>query len=182
MMVSLNGVDDAEVELVSIDGVSSHCLKGAYNFVPDAFVALDAYMALTRTTGAVPARGVSVKVVLKNYAGTETSYEISPTFAAYTALKNKLDERNNLAANGNVQVKCGGMNYYRYEGEVNAEKAAVEMPTCARVGVYRRMNDNRAKAFSSMVDNKIGFAMFKSVTTLQTGAAFTHWMPMPTDP
>ena len=182
MMVSLNDVDDVEDELVSIDGVSFDCLKEAYDNVPDAFVALDAYTALTRTTGAVPARGDSVKVVLKNSAGTETSYEISPTFAAYTALKNKLDERNGHAANGHVQVKCGGMNYNRYNGEVNAEKAAAEMPTCARVGVYRRMNDDRAKAFSSMVDNKIGFAMFKSVTNLQTGAPFTQWMPMPADP
>ena len=182
MMVSLNGVDNVEEELVSIDGVSFDCLKEAYDFVPDAYVALDAYTALARTTGAVPARGASVKVVLKNSAGTETSYEVSPTFAAYTALKNKLDKRNNLVASGYAQVQCGGMDFDRDDGEVNAEKAAADMPTCARVGVYRRMNDDRAKAFSSMVDNKIGFAMFKSVTNLQTGAPFTQWMPLPADP
>lgn len=182
MMVSLNGVDDVEEELVSIDGVSFDCLKNAYDGVPDAFIALDAYTALAQTTGAVPARGDSVKVVLKNSAGTETSYEVLPTFASYTALKNKLDKRNDLAAYGSAQVQCGGMDYDRWDGEVNAEKAAAEMPTCARVGVYRRMNDDRARAFSSMVDNKIGFAMFKSVTNLQTGAPFTQWLPMPADP
>ena len=66
----------------------------AYSRVPDAHVVLDAYTALARTTGKVPAADENVTVTLKASDGTLTDYSVSSKYEYYNSLKTKLDKRN----------------------------------------------------------------------------------------
>ena len=67
-------------QLVSVDGVAFADLKSIYAYVPDAYVALDAFTVLARTTGIVPGPTAAFTVVTKN-----TATEALSTFTNITA-------------------------------------------------------------------------------------------------
>ena len=160
MMVSI--IDhDVEGELVSIDGVDVSCLFDAYDRVPDAYVVLDAYSALARTTGAVPSSSENVTVVLRGHA---EPYSVKPTFAAYNSLKTKLDNRNDQRWMRDYE--CGGMDYSRFGGRVNPLNLR---PTCERAGVVADVVDPREEAISNMSTSKLGFVFFGSIKSIATG-------------
>ena len=168
MVVTLKE-NDVEGELVSIDGVDFSCLQSAYENVPDAYVALDAYTALAKATGSVPAVGDDVVVEIRNMTtGLTTTYEVTPTYTIYASLKSKLDTRNDEAMWGwGASAECGKMTYLRWEGRV--APGDLECARDASVSTSGRVADARETARESMLTSKIGFASFGEATRIKTG-------------
>ena len=164
MVVSLKDVPEVEGELVSIDGVDFSCLMSAYSRVPDAYVVLDAYTALARTTGKVPAADENVTVTLKASDGTLTDYSVSSKYEYYNSLKTKLDKRNE--DRWMRDFECGGMDFNRRAGRLNPANLN---PTCPRDGVTAEVNDPRAEAMANMSTSKLGFAIFGKMFNIATG-------------
>jgi len=106
-------------QLVSVDGVAFADLKSIYAYVPDAYVALDAFTVLARTTGIVPGPTAAFTVVTKNTAteALSTFTNITATSGAYSSLKKKLDARNDQRWDKNFA--CGGMDNDRVGGKIN---------------------------------------------------------------
>lgn len=176
MIVSLKDVPEVEGELVSIDGVAFSCLLSAYSRVPDAYVVLDAYTALARTTGQVPAAGDNVTVTLKASDGTLTDYSVTSKYEYYNSLKTKLDKRNE--DRWMRDFECGGMDFNRRAGRVNPGNLN---PTCPRDGVTAEVNDPRAEAMASMSSSKLGFAIFGKMFNIATGRE-VEYMSNPNPP
>ena len=168
MVVTLKE-NDVEGELVSIDGVDFSCLQSAYENVPDAYVALDAYTALAKATGSVPAVSDDVVVEIRNMTtGLTTTYEVTPTYTIYASLKSKLDTRNDEAMFGwGASAECGKMTYLRWEGRVTP--GDLECARDASVSTSGRVADARETARESMLTSKIGFASFGEATRIKTG-------------
>ena len=169
MVVSLKDVPEVEGELVSIDGVDFSCLVSAYSRVPDAYVVLDAYTALARTTGQVPAANDNVTVTLKASDGTLTEYSVTSKYEYYNSLKTKLDKRND--DRWMRDFECGGMDFNRMGGRVNPGNLN---PTCPRDGVTVEVNDPRAEAMANMSSSKLGFAIFGKMFNIATGREVEH--------
>jgi len=121
LLVTLADVTDMEpMELVSIDCVPWTCLAAADDNVPDAYIALDAFTALKRTTGAAPVAGEAFVVEVRDSANSSSSpvkHTVTATFAVYTPMKSKLDSRNDKRWEQNFV--CGGMDFDRTRGKVN---------------------------------------------------------------
>ena len=168
MVVSLRDLPEVEGEIMKIDGVNFSCLQAAYEIVPDAYVALDAYTALARTTGSVPALGANVTVSIRNLAdNVVTEYSVLPTFSSWASLKAKLDKRNDDAMWdwSGTPPECGHMTRNREQGKVTPGETGCSRATPA-VG---RPEDARENAFESMLENKIGFASLGKRVSVKTG-------------
>jgi hypothetical protein len=167
MVVTLRDHPDVEGEIMKIDGVDFSCLQSTYENVPDAYVALDAYSALARSTGSVPALGENITVLIRNLVDfTETEYSVLPTFSSWTSLKSKLDKRNDdtMWAYGSTS-ECGHMTYDREMGKVTPGDVSCPRAT-PTVG---RPEDARELAFETMIENKIGFASLGKSVSVKTG-------------
>ena len=167
MIVTLRDYPEVEGEIMKIDGVDFSCLQAAYEKVPDAYVALDAYTALARATGSVPALGDNITVTIRDLTDDSvTDYSVMATFSNYASLKSKLDSRNDEAMWGwGSKPMCGHMTYMRWDGQV-----APGERTCPRsTTVADRPEAEREAAFETMVENKIGFAVFGQAVSVKTG-------------
>ena len=168
MVVSLRDLHEVEGEIMKIDGVDFSCLQAAYENVPDAYVALDAYTALARTTGSVPALGANVTVSIRNLTDdVVTEYSVLPTFSSWASLKSKLDKRNDDAMWDwyGTPSECGHMTRNREQGMVTHGDTGCSRATPA-VG---RPEDAREIAFESMLENKMGFASLGKSVSVKTG-------------
>ena len=167
MIVALRDYPEVEGEIMQIDGVDFSCLQSAYEKVPDAYVALDAYTALARTTGSVPALGGNITVRIRDLVDDSvTDYSVKATFSNYASLKSKLDSRNDEVMWGwGSKPECGNMARMRWDGQVKPGDLACPRSTSAAV----RPEDAREAAFESMVENKIGFASFGQSVAVKTG-------------
>lgn len=172
LLVTLADIPDMQpMELVSIDGVPWTCLAAAYDSVPDAYIALDAFTALKRTTGAAPAAGEAFVVEVRNFTNTSSSvvkHTVTATSAVYTSMKSKLDSRNDKRWGQNFV--CGGMDYDRTGGKVNPASPDQNC-TAHRIasGVTREVDDARARAIEDMWTNKTSFSWYLGSRNLETG-------------
>ena len=172
LLVTLADVTDMEpMELVSIDGVPWTCLAAAYDNVPDAYIALDAFTALKRTTGAAPVAGEAFVVEVRDSANPSSSpvkHTVTATSAVYTSMKSKLDSRNDKRWEQNFV--CGGMDYDRTRGKVSPASPDQDC-TAHRVtsGVTRDVDDARARAIEDMWTNKTSFSWYLGSRNLETG-------------
>ncbi len=167
MIVTLRDYPEVEGEIMKIDGVDFSCLQAAHEKVPDAYVALDAYTALARATGSVPALGENITVTIRDLVDDSvTDYSVTATFSNYASLKSKLDSRNDEVMWGwGSKPVCGHMTYMRWDGQVTPGER-----TCPRsTTVADRPEAEREAAFETMVENKIGFAVFGQAVSVKTG-------------
>ena len=167
MIVALRDYPEVEGEIMQVDGVDFSCLLSAYEKVPDAYVALDAYTVLARTTGSVPALGGNITVTIRDLVDDSvTDYSVKATFSNYASLKSKLDSRNDEVMWGwGNKPECGNMAHWRSDGQVKPGELTCQRSTSAA----GRPEDAREAAFKTMVQNKIGFASFRQSVAVKTG-------------
>jgi hypothetical protein len=67
MFVALRDYPDVEGDIMKIDGVDFSCFQSAYEKVPDAYVASNAYTALARTIESVPVLGDNMTVTITSF-------------------------------------------------------------------------------------------------------------------
>ena len=167
-------------ELVSIDGVAFSDLLSVYDGVPDAYVALDAFTVLARTTGKVPRSGKKFTVEVRDtVTGASTTYtNITATTGAYSSLKRKLDARNDMRWDRNFQ--CGGMDFDRTRGKIKLVDAVFTRDSAYDVSAHVDLSvlpGGRDEAIDSMKDSSLSFAFYlgsRSLETGQTSYAFQH--------
>ena len=159
-------------ELVSIDGVSFADLKSIYDSVPDAYIVLDAFTVLARTTGLVPGFGKTFTVVTKDTTTSvvNTWTNITATTGAYSSLKSKLDTRNDLRWEQNFA--CGGMDSDRLNGKIKL----VDTKFTRTAGYllddhlnFTAQPGGRDEAIEGMKDNLLSFAFYLGSRSLETG-------------
>ena len=163
-------------ELVSIDGVAFSDLLSVYDSVPDAYVALDAFTVLARTTGKVPGLGKTFTVEVRDtVTGASTTYtNITATTGAYSSLKRKLDARNDMRWDRNFQ--CGGMDFDRTRGKIKLVDAVFTRDSAYDVSAHVDLSvlpGGRDEAIDSMKDSKPGKRLTRSSMKTNFGVVQT---------
>ena len=173
MLVTLLDVPKTDPqELVSVDGVKFSDLLSIYHAVPDAYVALDAFTVLARTTGKVPGLDTKFTVEVRDpTSGAVTKYtNITATPDAYGSLKAKLDARNDKRWDENF--KCGGMDNDRDRGKIKLNDKRFERESTYDVSSHIDLTSakgGRDDAISGMKEDALSFAFYLGSRNLETG-------------
>ena len=159
-------------EIVSIDGIAFSDLTSIYDSVPDAYVVLDAFTVLARTTGKVPGLGTKFTVEVRDTAtGSVTIYRnITATPGAYSSLKKRLDARNDKRWEQNF--KCGGMDYDRNRGMIKLNDKRFERDLAYHLGGHVDLSTakgGRDDAIENMKETSISFTFYLGSRSLETG-------------
>ena len=159
-------------EIISIDGIAFSDLLSIYDSVPDAYVVLDAFTVLARTTGKVPGLGKKFTVEVRDTTtDVVTKYtNITATPGAYASLKSKLDARNDKRWEQNF--KCGGMDYDRDRGMIKLNDKRFERDSAYDVSAHVDLTTakgSRDDFIEKMKETSISFAFYLGSRSLETG-------------